>query len=239
METQSTDRPSGTSGEIDRDHEAHLERSRRVWDRWSDWYAMSERDFEPIREAAIDRLDLDPGDRVLDVGCGPGVNLARLRNDVGESGRVVAVDYSPEMVAKASARVEQNGWENVAVHRADATTVDFDEPFDAAIATLSMSVMPDVRATTANVHRLLEPDAPFVVVDLGPTPNWPVRLLNPLIWRFFRWYANWSPNGDVLESLETVFADCDLLERHLAGVVYTARCRTAASTGADAATDRD
>ncbi|MHC3436569.1 class I SAM-dependent methyltransferase [Natrialbaceae archaeon A-gly3] len=207
-------------------YEAHLERSRRVWDRWSDWYAMSERDFEPIREAAIDRLDLEEGDRVLDVGCGPGVNFAYIREQIGAGGRLVAVDYSPAMVAKARDRIDEHGWENVEVHRADATTVDFEESFDAATATLSLSVMPDVHRTLENVHRLLRPGSPLAVVDVRPAPSGPVRLLNPLIRRFFCWYANWNSDNDVLEALEAIFEECAVVETALGGVSYTAICRT-------------
>ncbi|WP_049928810.1 class I SAM-dependent methyltransferase [Halopiger goleimassiliensis] len=213
--------------EPDGAYEAHLERSRRKWDRWSDWYGMSERDFEPMREDAIDRLEIEPGDRVLDVGCGPGVNLALLREAVGPTGGVVAVDYSPEMVAKARERVDEHGWENVEVVRADATRVAFDEPFDAAIASLSLSVMPDVRRAVENVHRLLVPGAPLVVFDVRPFPSGPARVLNPLVWRFLRWCANWNPDDDVLEALRATFPECEVFETYTAGTTYTALCRAA------------
>ena len=208
------------------DYEAHLERSCAKWDRWSDWYAMSERDLEPMREDTIARLELRPGDRVLDIGCGPGVNFEAIRNEIGERGEIVAVDYSPEMVAKARARIERHEWENAEVRRADATTVDFDEPFDAAVATLSLSVMPDVRRAVENVHRLLVPGGPFAVVDIRPVPEGPARIANPLLRRFLRWYANWNPDGDVLESLRAVFAACEVVETYFGGTMYTALCRT-------------
>ncbi|ARS89825.1 class I SAM-dependent methyltransferase [Natrarchaeobaculum aegyptiacum] len=210
----------------DSDHEAHLERSRRVWNRWSDWYGMSERDFEPIRERAISRLDLHPGDRVLEVGCGPGVNFASVRDKIGSEGRLVGVDYSQDMVENARERVKEHGWENVDVVRADATTVDLDERFDAAIATLSLSVMPDVRAVLETVRRHLVPGAPIIVVDVRPAPSGPLRLLNPLIWRFFRWYANWNPDENVLEALDDTLEECRVVETVMAGTAYTALCRT-------------
>jgi len=218
------DEPAGSVGrEAERpEHGDHLARSRRVWDRWSDHYGLSERDFEPMREAAIDRLDLGAGDRVLELGCGPGVNFERIRRDVGESGRLVAVDYSPGMVERARRRVEEAGWENVEVVRADATTADLGEGFDAALATLSLSVMPDVRAAAENAHRSLAPGGRFVVFDLRPVPTGPLRVLNPVLWRFFRTFANWNPDGDVPAALAAVFDRSEVVDTYAAGVAYTA-----------------
>ncbi|MFC4543396.1 class I SAM-dependent methyltransferase [Halosolutus amylolyticus] len=240
MATDHRDRnPANGRSSSDDEHAAHLERSRTVWDRWSDYYGMSERDFEPMREALIDRLALEPGDRVLEIGCGPGVNFERLRTDVGPDGELVAVDYSPGMVENARDRIEEHGWENVEVRRADATTIDFDEPFDAAIATLSLSVMPDARRTIETVYRSLVPGARFAVLDVRMIPSGPARILNPIVWRFFRWYANWNPDNDVVGSLAAVFEDCDgaghrsdgeaagtcdVVETSLAGSAYSVVC---------------
>ncbi|MDQ2049428.1 methyltransferase domain-containing protein [Natronolimnohabitans sp. A-GB9] len=228
MATDNRDRAHGpANGTRDPDgdrYDAHLERSRIVWDRWSDYYTMSENDLEPMREAAIDRLDLEPGDRVLEIGCGPGVNFDRVRSEIGEHGELIAVDYSPDMVAKARERIEHHGWENVDVRRADATTVEFDEPFDAAIATLSLSVMPNIHRTATTVHRSLVADATFVVVDIRPIPDGPGRVLNPLLWRFLRWYANWNPDDDVVDALATVFDTHEIVDTSLAGTLYTVVC---------------
>lgn len=204
------------------DHEAHLDRNRRVWDRWSDHYALSESDFQPMREAAMARLGLRPGDRVLDIGCGPGVNVEFLRERVGPSGEVVAVDYSPKMVEKARARVAENGWENVTVVRADATTADLGDGFDAAVATLSLSVMPDPRLAVENVHASLDPGATVAVFDVGTIPDGPLRVLNPVLSRALRLVANWNPDGDVEGAIRDVFDRVEPIERQFAGTTFTA-----------------
>ncbi|GAA0254050.1 class I SAM-dependent methyltransferase [Haladaptatus pallidirubidus] len=102
----------------------HLQRSETVWNRWSDWYRTSEQDFEPFRTELITQLGLREGDRVLEIGCGPGVNFSLIWEAIGEDGQLVATDYSPEMVTKARERITTNGWENIEVVRADATTAN-------------------------------------------------------------------------------------------------------------------
>jgi ubiquinone/menaquinone biosynthesis C-methylase UbiE len=198
----------------------HLKRSRTVWDRWSDWYSMSESDFEPAREALVDDLGLEPGDTVLDVGCGPGVNFEPIREAVGEDGRIVAVDYSPEMVEKAQLRVQRHGWENVAVHRADATTADLGGPYDAAVATLALSVMPDVERAVRNIHSVLEVGGSLAVLDLQAFQSGPARVFNPLLRWFLGWYANWNPDGDVRAAVESVFGAYELRDEFMAGTAY-------------------
>ena len=205
----------------------HLDRSRRRWDRWSDWYSLSEQDFAPLRERTVEALELSPGDRVLEVGCGPGVTLETLVDAVGPEGTVVAIDYSPAMLAAARERVEENGWECVELHRADATTADLGGPYDGAIAGLALSVMPDVGRAVENVHGVLEPGAPLGVFDVRPFPGGPQRVLNPLVRRFLRWYANYNPDGDVLGALEDTFETVTVREEPFGGFAYAALARRA------------
>ena len=202
-------------------YDDHLQRSERVWNRWSDWYRTSERDLEPARNDLIGALDLAPGDDVLEVGCGPGVNFATIREAIGPAGSLVAVEYSPEMVERATDRVETHGWENVTVVRADATTAALGGPYDAAIATLALSVMPDVERAVRNVHDALAPGAPLGVLDVRPVPSGPLRIANPFLRWFLRWYANWNPDGDVGEALEAVFGTVEGLETFAGGTLYS------------------
>jgi SAM-dependent methyltransferase len=69
--------------------------------------------FEPLRRAAIERLALRPGEVVLDVGCGTGLSLSALRGAVGPRGRVLGIEQSPEMIARARERVAAHRWHNV------------------------------------------------------------------------------------------------------------------------------
>ena len=201
----------------------HLRRSERVWNRWSNWYELSERDFEPIRRELIAHLDIGEGDTVLEIGCGPGVNFGSIRDAIGEDGRLLAIDYSPEMITRAERRVEAHGWENVSVVRADATTADLGDSYDAAVATLSLGVLPDVHRAVRNVHSALEPGGVFGVLDLREFQSGPKRAVNPLLRGFLRWYANWNSDEDVTGVIADVFGEYELLDTHLLGTAYTLR----------------
>lgn len=61
----------------------------------------------------IDRLDLEPGHRVLEVPCGTGAALIPLAERVGSSGRVVGIDYAERMLEIARAKVDRAGIRNV------------------------------------------------------------------------------------------------------------------------------
>lgn len=194
-----------------------------MWDRWSDHYGLSESDYEPMREEAIEYLDLEPGDAVLDVGCGPGVNFEMLRDAVGPDGQVLALDYSPEMLDRARARVADHGWENVTVRRADATRVDLDtESFDAALATLSLSVMPSPEAAVGRIYEALRPGSRFVVFDVRTFPSGPLRVVNPLLGRVLRFVANWNTEADVPTAIESAFGEYEIVGTYFAGLNYTA-----------------
>lgn len=69
--------------------------------------------YDYIRKLAVDRLTLEPGQTVLDIGCGTGMSLALLEDAVGPQGRIVAVDQCPQMIDMAQQRVERHGWQNV------------------------------------------------------------------------------------------------------------------------------
>src|SRR6266487_7171898 len=71
--------------------------------------------IKPVRQKAVELLHLKAGDRVLDVGCGPGGSFPYLVHAVGQSGQVVGVEISPEISINAKRRIAKNGWRNVQV----------------------------------------------------------------------------------------------------------------------------
>ena len=117
-------------------------------------------------------LGAAPGERVLDVGCGPGFYCAELVEEVGAEGSVLGLDASPQMLALAARRCA--GHENVEFKEADATALGV-EPgsFDAALCVQVLEYMPDVAAVLAELHRAVRPGGRVVLWDVDwVTVSW-------------------------------------------------------------------
>lgn len=127
--------------------------------------------FEPIRSDAVSRLVLRPGDTVLDVGCGTGLSFQLLRHRIGKNGRVIGVEQSPEMIAKAQARVHENHWDNVDLVCAPAATAQVSGQADAALFHFTHDVLREPEAI-ANVLRHLRPGARVVASGLQWAAPW-------------------------------------------------------------------
>ena len=86
------------------------------------------------RALAVERLALRPGETVIDLGCGTGLSLPLLAPMVGEQGRVIGLDASPDMLALARRRVEAGGWRNVELVEGFAHQFRPERPVDAVLA---------------------------------------------------------------------------------------------------------
>lgn len=110
------------------------------------------------RQKAVQMLELKLGDRVLDVGCGPGGCFPYLVRAVGPSGLVVGVEISPEVTINARKRIEKNGWSNVQVITADARTVKLQDKFDGLLMFAAADIYASQQALD-NLFPYLKSDA--------------------------------------------------------------------------------
>jgi SAM-dependent methyltransferase len=110
---------------------------------------------------------LAAGERVLDLGSGAGTDSLIAAQMVGAQGRVVGIDMTPEMLAKARAAATDMGAKNVEFVESDAEHLPFaDESFDAVISNGVIDLIPDKDAVFSELHRVLVPGGRMQVADV-------------------------------------------------------------------------
>ncbi|WP_326834719.1 methyltransferase domain-containing protein [Amycolatopsis rhabdoformis] len=116
------------------------------------------------RNTVLSLLAPRPGERVLDVGSGPGYLLESIARAVGSEGAARGLDPSAAMNALAAARTADLPW--VAFDEGDATALPYpDNSFDAAVSTQVYEYVPDVPAALAEVRRVLRPGGRVLILD--------------------------------------------------------------------------
>lgn len=115
----------------------------------------------------VEHARLEPGQTVLDLGAGAGLDAFVARRIVGERGRVLGVDFTPEMVTKARANAERLGLENVHFEHGDIEAIPFPEAsVDVVLSNCVLNLVPDKRRAFAEMHRVLRPGGHFCVSDV-------------------------------------------------------------------------
>jgi SAM-dependent methyltransferase len=126
----------------------------------------------PVRHAG-----LQPGEIVLDVGCGAGIDSLLAAKQVGASGCVLALDMTPAMVERARRNVALLGATNVEVHEGVMESLPFaDASVDAVIANGVLNLSTRKSRALAEMHRVLRPGGRVVLADLVLTDALPEEL---------------------------------------------------------------
>ncbi|HKK07058.1 MAG TPA: methyltransferase domain-containing protein [Gammaproteobacteria bacterium] len=168
---------------------------------------------QAYRRRAVAALGLTPGDTVVEIGCGTGLNFAQLHAAVGDEGRIIGVDLTDGMLAQASERIAKSGWTNVSVVQSDAAAYRFPDHIDGVLSTFALTLVPEFERVIANAAAALPAGGRFTILDLRRPerrPPWLVRL----------GVAVTAPFGVSLDLAER--RPWEALERHFARVRYEA-----------------
>jgi ubiquinone/menaquinone biosynthesis C-methylase UbiE len=163
------------------------------------------------RRAAVQALDLKPGDRVLDIGCGTGLNFRDIAKAVGPSGLVVGTDLSHGMLSEVERRP------NLRLVQAAASQEVFKpESFDAILSTYVISTILD-EEILGPLCRALKPGGRLVIADDSMPPGW---FIGPRF-MFARMLKKGWPDlkGDTIRALRPLFTDLRVTHRHF-GMIY-------------------
>ncbi len=133
----------------------------------------------PFRRKAIRHLELETGDRVLDVGCGTGASFPHLVDVVGEQGEVLGVEISPAVAEVARTRIQRNRWRNVKVVEGRAQDVKLDGLFDAVFMFGANEIFTKEEALD-NIFAYLKEDAQVVVMGAKIVERGWRKIFNPL-----------------------------------------------------------
>src|SRR5579864_1409075 len=136
--------------------------------------------LHPGRVDAIQRMGIQPGDRVLEVGVGTGINATLYPSDCSVTG----IDLSSSMLEKARDRVARKGVHNVRLLQMDAANLKFaDDAFDIVYAPYVISVVPDPVTVTREMYRVCRPGGRIVILNHFRSQKrvmaWLERLISP------------------------------------------------------------
>jgi len=141
-------------------------------------YDASARRTMWIRARTIGKLNLRPGDRVLDVACGTGLSIPFLREAVGAEGEVVGIEVSPEMISRARQRVTDAGWQNVTLLESSVESAEICGPLDAVLFHFTHDVLRSP-AALKRIFAAARPAARIAFAGMKYAPWWmaPVNVI--------------------------------------------------------------
>ena len=125
-----------------------------------------------LHRRAIKRFALEPGMRVADVGCGPGLVTVPMARQVGPAGEVVAFDVKPHMVSRTATRARKAGLTNVRAVAAGAGEGKMERAyFDRAVLITVLGEMTHPEAALAEMYQALKPGGILSITESRPDPH--------------------------------------------------------------------
>jgi ubiquinone/menaquinone biosynthesis C-methylase UbiE len=154
---------------------------------WADQYARMDRAVAALTKELFELAAPRPGERVLDIGCGPGTTVLELAKHVGPGGHVLGADVSEPSVARAGERIAAAGLRHAEVIVADASVHPFPAgSFDLTFSRFGIMFFSDPVAAFANVRSAMKPGGRLTLAVFRPAseklwPNAPLEAVRHLL----------------------------------------------------------
>lgn len=133
---------------------------------WIHHQAAMDKLLDPVLDLVLTQAQLQPGEHVLDIGCGTGASVLAAANAVGAAGHVRGVDISPALLQ--SARDRAAGRTEISLLCADAQSEPLGTGYDALISRFGVMFFEDTPAAFARLAQALKPGARLVMAAWGP-----------------------------------------------------------------------
>jgi ubiquinone/menaquinone biosynthesis C-methylase UbiE len=182
------------------EREPSQEAARRFFDRWARFYGADpcSRWIRRGQRQALTALELDESDRLLDVGCGPGVAVCEAAPLVASA---TGLDLSPAMIARARSRAD--GIPNVEIVEGDSSELPFpDGAFTAVLSTTSFHHFPDPGRALGEMRRVLEPSGRIALGDLS-SDRVVMRGVDAFCRRFEKGHVHFYDSGELVALLDS------------------------------------
>jgi len=164
--------------------EYYREYTRITWNESAEAYVGLLRNLEPFRSDLVARLSPRPGERILDMGTGPGEPAITIAREVGASGRVTGIDLSENMVSIARRVAAARGVTNVEFRTMDCGDLKFpDATFDAVVSSFGFQIFTDPETAAREARRVLRPGGRIAVSvwSTGDKVPWIHAIMGPML----------------------------------------------------------
>ena len=183
----------------------------RLWGRHPLWYKIAciitfLGKENKLRKLAVEKLELKPGNTVLDLACGTGLNHKFLEDVIGPDGTIIAFDYSNEMLTAAKQRAKENQWNNIVFIQGDAAQLSLNTKIDGVLSTLGISAIPQHKEALKKAVDVLKDNKRISILDAQlPSGFW--SIFNPLIAYVYKHWASWDYTKNIPEDLRQLISN--------------------------------
>lgn len=134
------------------------------------------------RQDTISALALKPGDTVVELGCGTGLNFTYAQRVIGPTGKIIGVDLTDAMLDVARGRVVRERWTNVELIQADLARWQFPVRVSGVYSTFALTLVPEYDMVIERASRALKPEGRLAVLDFKEPAGWPAWLVRFAAW---------------------------------------------------------
>jgi len=134
------------------------------------------------RRDTVEALSLRPGDTVVDLACGTGLNFNMLEAVVQRQGTIIGVDLSDAMLDVARRRATAAGWGNIELVQADMAEYAFPSDLAGILSTFAISLVPEFDQVIRRSASALRAGGRMAIFDIKKPEHWPEWMIRFTAW---------------------------------------------------------